>query len=59
LHWALAGQAGAASVDAKPFVVTDPIAVSISVSRSDRLHLWLTDPAGAVVARTFVDIALN
>ncbi|TCC30307.1 glycoside hydrolase family 2 protein [Kribbella speibonae] len=50
LHWST----GTAPVDAKPFTVTDPI--DIPVSEPGRLHLWLTDAAGTVVARTFIDV---
>jgi hypothetical protein len=59
LHWALSEDSGSAAVDAKPFVVTDPIEVAVIPSRSHRLQLWLTDTAGAVVARTFIDITSN
>jgi hypothetical protein len=51
LHWA----SGSAPVDAKPFTVTDPI--DVVVEQPGRLHLWITDGAGNVVARTFVDVA--
>ncbi|GAB2656259.1 glycoside hydrolase family 2 protein [Kribbella swartbergensis] len=51
LHWAT----GSAPVDAKPFVVTDPI--EVVATTPGRLDLWLTDSTGAVVARSFVDIA--
>ncbi|MEU0090776.1 sugar-binding domain-containing protein [Kribbella sp. NPDC006257] len=50
LHW----PGGSAPVDAKPFTVTDPI--EVAVSQPGRLQLWITDSAGAVVARTFLDI---
>jgi beta-galactosidase/beta-glucuronidase len=50
LHWAT----GFAPVEAKPFVVTDPIEVVVTPGR---LQLWVTDSEGAVVARSFVDIA--
>jgi hypothetical protein len=56
LHWALSGRSGSAPVDAKPFVVTDPIEVAVTPSRSGRLRLWVTDAAGLAVARTFVDL---
>lgn len=52
LHWAT----GFAPVDAKPFVVTDPIDVAATPGR---LQLWVTDASGAVVARSFVDIILH
>jgi hypothetical protein len=50
LHWAT----GSAPVEAKPFVLTDPVEV---VAAPGRLQLWVTDSEGAVVARSFVDIA--
>ncbi|WP_020390545.1 glycoside hydrolase family 2 protein [Kribbella catacumbae] len=59
LHWSLSGASGSAPVDALPFAVGDPIDIVVPVSRDDRLLLWITDPAGAVVARTFVDVRQN
>jgi hypothetical protein len=56
LHWSLSGAVGSAPVDAKPFVVTDPIEVAIPVSGSGRLHLWITDSTDTTVARTFADV---
>jgi beta-galactosidase/beta-glucuronidase len=53
LHWAT----GTAPVDAKPFTVTDP--VDIAVSEPGRVRLWLTDTAGTVVARAFIDVATD
>ncbi|TDW79613.1 glycoside hydrolase family 2 protein [Kribbella sp. VKM Ac-2566] len=53
LHWAT----DTASVDAKPFTVTDPI--DITVSEPGRVRLWLTDTAGTVVARAFIDVATD
>ncbi|GAA1157763.1 glycoside hydrolase family 2 [Kribbella jejuensis] len=50
LHW----PSGSTPVDAKPFTVTDPI--TIPATNPGRLNLWLTDPAGTTVARTFIDI---
>jgi hypothetical protein len=46
---------GSVRVDAKPFTVTDPLDLVLP-SSTGRLQLWATDAAGAVVARTCVDI---
>ncbi|GAA1610929.1 MULTISPECIES: glycoside hydrolase family 2 protein [Kribbella] len=50
LHWS----SGSATVDAKPFTVSDP--TEITVTQPGRLYVWLTDPSGTTVARTFVDV---
>jgi hypothetical protein len=55
LHWTLGDASGSAPVDAKPFVVTDPIDVVPRPARG-RLLLWATDASGVLVARTTVDL---
>ncbi|WP_426513279.1 glycoside hydrolase family 2 protein [Dactylosporangium sp. McL0621] len=60
LHWSLrsGGGTSGASVEAKPFLVTEPVAVTVTPSAAvDRLDLWLTDASGATLARAFVDLA--
>ncbi|WP_350277936.1 sugar-binding domain-containing protein [Kribbella sp. HUAS MG21] len=56
LHWSLGDASGTAPVDAKPFAVTDAIELTLPAT-AGRLLLWATDAAGAVVARTAVDLA--
>ncbi|WP_432875561.1 glycoside hydrolase family 2 protein [Kribbella sp. CA-245084] len=58
LHWSLGDVGGSVPVDAKPFVVTDPIDIVLDPAIG-RLLLWATDASGAVVARTAVDISNN
>lgn len=45
-------------MDAEPFVLSGPTTVRVPAPgavTSARLHLWLVDDDGAVLARTFVD----
>jgi Glycosyl hydrolases family 2, TIM barrel domain len=59
LCWSLRSRGGSASapLEAKPFLVTEPVRVSVTPSSvNDRLLLWYTDVAGATIARAFVDL---
>jgi beta-galactosidase/beta-glucuronidase len=58
LHWASTMDGGSMPMDAKPFILTEPVPVTVTpVGPRDRLRLWYTDAAGTVVAEAFVDIA--
>jgi hypothetical protein len=60
LHWTLNGLGGEAPVQAKPFMVSEPVAVTVTpVAPTGRLRLWLTDPIGERVAESFVDISTD
>jgi hypothetical protein len=60
LHWALSGAThpAATPVAAKPFIVTDPLEITVTpTAPHDRLRLWITGPSPTtVVAETFVDM---
>jgi beta-galactosidase/beta-glucuronidase len=60
LHGAGVAPAGRASdaVTAEPFVVSDPVTVTVAPPAGPaRLLLWFADDAGRVTARTFIDAA--
>jgi beta-galactosidase/beta-glucuronidase len=59
LRWSLLGAGQSVPMEAKPFLLTEPVPVTVTPGDSaGRLLLWLTDAAGRTIARAFVDLAV-